>query len=206
MDRPDIRVFVAAFENLLHEGEKLLTEFRRSGSDAFRRGEHEYVDWANQHCRALSDTLSRLREIRENFDRISRGEMSYRQETLPQPESRRVQETSRRRKGNLLPQSAYETPILVSLLEFGGRATTDAVQQSLWKRMKEQLGPEDMKPRASNPSEITWWNNAKWARNRLREQGFIAEGSPRGIWELTPAGREEARRRQEELLRQAREE
>jgi restriction system protein len=28
-----------------------------------------------------------------------------------------------------------------------------------------------------------------WARNKLKDQGLIAANSPRGIWEITDAGR-----------------
>jgi restriction endonuclease Mrr len=35
-------------------------------------------------------------------------------------------------------------------------------------------------------------NTITWARNALKSRGHISRTSPRGIWELTPEGREAA--------------
>ena len=39
-------------------------------------------------------------------------------------------------------------------------------------------------------NDICWKNNARWARQILVNEGLMAPDSPRGIWEITPAGRE----------------
>jgi hypothetical protein len=56
--------------------------------------------------------------------------------------------------------------------------------------MADQLNKYDYQSIPSNPKIIRWENNAQWARVKLIEQRYMASDSPRGIWEITDAGRE----------------
>ena len=199
VEKVDCVEFERAFEVLLEEGEKLLQQIRQRGAEALLEGDHHFTDWANQRSRALDEALKTLRDFQKNVKIILHGRSAV--PSSPQPAPRR-----RRRRGTGIPQSEYMTLILVELLEVGGRATTDAMRERLWHRFKDQLGPDDLAGQPSSPNVQVWWNRACWARNVLREQRLIKEDSPRGIWELTQKGREEAEKRRDELLRKAVEE
>uniref|UniRef100_A0A7C3EZC1 Restriction system protein Mrr-like N-terminal domain-containing protein n=1 Tax=candidate division WOR-3 bacterium TaxID=2052148 RepID=A0A7C3EZC1_UNCW3 len=43
---------------------------------------------------------------------------------------------------------------------------------------------------ASDPETIRWRNAAQWARYNMVKQGWLKSNSPRGVWEITEAGRE----------------
>ena len=36
--------------------------------------------------------------------------------------------------------------------------------------------------------EETWWNNVRWERNKLKNEGYICKHSERGVWELSDKG------------------
>lgn len=55
--------------------------------------------------------------------------------------------------------------------------------------MKDQLNQYDYQTIPSNPKIIRWRNNANWARLVLVQEGYLASDSPRGVWEITEAGR-----------------
>lgn len=55
--------------------------------------------------------------------------------------------------------------------------------------MKDQLNTYDYETIPSNPKVIRWRNNAQWARFSLVHGGYLAADSPRGVWEITEAGR-----------------
>jgi len=44
-------------------------------------------------------------------------------------------------------------------------------------------------PLASDPDIPRWRNTAQWARHSMVKEGLLKADSPRGIWEITDAGR-----------------
>jgi hypothetical protein len=92
--------------------------------------------------------------------------------------------------GTLLPEPEYEMPILEILLERGGKASSRDVIDSLEKRLNGRLTDLDREPLRSGA--IRWRNRAQFVRLSLVKKGDLAQGSPRGVWELTDAGRRRA--------------
>jgi predicted CopG family antitoxin len=97
----------------------------------------------------------------------------------------------------LTPQSLYEQYLLQLLLkEFDGRAHKRDVTHAVIKKMMKDghIGAADQE--LVKTGETKAENTLTWARNALRTRGYISRAAPRGIWELTPAGREAAARSQ----------
>lgn len=95
----------------------------------------------------------------------------------------------------LTPQALYEQYLLQALLrEFDGRAHKRDVTHAVIKRMMKDghIGAADQE--LVKTGETKAENTLTWARNALRTRGLISRAAPRGIWELTPAGREAATR------------
>jgi len=86
-----------------------------------------------------------------------------------------------------LPIDSYWLPILGILDEAGGTAPSGDVIDALEDRLGDDLGDPDRK-RVRN-GEVRWRNRARFARLRMKEQGLLSDNSPRGIWEITDAGR-----------------
>jgi Mrr N-terminal domain len=94
----------------------------------------------------------------------------------------------RRPEGDLLPEADYWRPILQLLDEAGGRARggeiIDALKPLVWDKLT------DADKDTLSIGEVRWRNRARFARLRMKELGYISDQSPRGIWEITDAGRE----------------
>ena len=60
--------------------------------------------------------------------------------------------------------------------------------------MKDQFRDVDLQPLKSDPNCPRWYNTAQWARNTMVEDGLLKRNSPRGVWEITPAGKEYLRK------------
>jgi hypothetical protein len=93
----------------------------------------------------------------------------------------------------LTPQPLYEQYLLQLLLkEFDGRAHKRDVTHAVIKKMMKDghIGAADQE--LVKTGETKAENTLTWARNALRTRGLISRAAPRGIWELTPAGREVA--------------
>jgi restriction system protein len=92
--------------------------------------------------------------------------------------------------GLLTPFEAYYNPILRSLVQVGGCARCSTILDMVEKSMKDELNEYDYMRRPKRPDSIQWNYRCQWARSNLMGQGYIKRDSPRGIWEISDAGRE----------------
>lgn len=94
----------------------------------------------------------------------------------------------------LLPESEYEIPILQALAETGGRRPTREVVEAVGRVLDGRLTEVDHEPiRDDGPPR--WQNRVQFARLRLVKAGLMNADSPRGVWEMSPAGEERLRKR-----------
>lgn len=92
--------------------------------------------------------------------------------------------------GSILSEREYEMPILQALLANNGRGQATEITDAVGEQLKEKLTPLDEEMLDSG--DIRWRNRVAFTRLTLRKQGFLRDNSPRGIWELTTAGRRRA--------------
>jgi hypothetical protein len=93
----------------------------------------------------------------------------------------------------LTPQSAYESYLLLVLLkEFDGRGHKRDVTHAIIKRMMKDghIGAADQELVSTGETKAE--NTITWARNALKQRGYIDRASSRGMWELTPQGKNAA--------------
>lgn len=87
----------------------------------------------------------------------------------------------------LLPETEYEVPILKALAEAGGRRPTREVIDAVGRALDGRLTATDHQPiRDGGPPR--WQNRVQFARLRLVKAGLMNARSPRGVWEISPAG------------------
>lgn len=112
----------------------------------------------------------------------------------PETPSRESQSRSVGTTANgLTPQPAYESYLhFILAKEFSGRGHKRDVTHAIVKRMMKDghIGAADQELVSTGETKAE--NTIAWARNALKERGIISRISPRGIWELTPEGKESA--------------
>lgn len=86
------------------------------------------------------------------------------------------------RRGKL-PHKAFHRPLLEALRDMGGRAHVRDLRPVMEERMKPRLLPGDLALLSSG--EPRWWNAIRFARYALKKEGYLRDGSPRGVWELS---------------------
>jgi hypothetical protein len=106
----------------------------------------------------------------------------------PTPQIPKKEGAKRARLGEITPRNGYRLPILETLVEMGGSAKVSNILNKVFNKMKDQLKPKDMEKLPSGIS-IRWENRAQWERLRLIDEGYLKKDSPRGIWEITDAGK-----------------
>jgi hypothetical protein len=134
----------------------------------------------------------RLRQRREQIRAIdvllapeeANGPSSKPASTAPIP----AQSVASSRVG-FTPTDAYWMPILEALEERSGREHSDVVLDLVEKKMAGILKSEDYELLPSGLS-VRWRNRAQWQRQNMVQQGLLRKDSPRGVWEITPTGRQ----------------
>jgi len=91
-------------------------------------------------------------------------------------------------KARFTPVELYHIPLMQSLLELGGSASSDQVIERVGEKMADILTREDLEPLPSGV-DIRWRNRVAWQRHNLKRRGLIRSDSPRGVWQMTQAGR-----------------
>lgn len=87
----------------------------------------------------------------------------------------------------------YEIPVLQALAQMGGSAKTKDVYPIVEEIMMPRLRnhPEEY-GHYKIQTDIIWKNKTQWAREYLKRKGQL-DGSARGIWAITDAGKERLR-------------
>lgn len=92
--------------------------------------------------------------------------------------------------GSLLPEPEYELPILQALVDAGGSGKAREITAEVGDRLGDRLSDLDRAPLKSG--DVRWENRVAFVRLKLKDRGLLKSDSPRGVWELTDAGREAA--------------
>jgi len=93
----------------------------------------------------------------------------------------------------LTPQSTYEAYLLLVLSkEFDGSGHKRDVTHAIVKRMMKEglIGAADQELVSTGETKAE--NTITWARNALKQRGYISRAARRGMWELTAEGKEAA--------------
>jgi hypothetical protein len=149
--------------------------------DLLKRYAEPFVDTPN-------DVLRRLL-LRAKPDPTGKGS-SNRRAPAHEPRAERKQGKPRRRAPSnaLLSESAYELPLLKTLDDAGGRLPTREAVRAVGKAVAGELMPMDHD--VLEHGRERWEMRVQFARLRLVEAGLLERESPRGVWEISRAGRE----------------
>lgn len=115
---------------------------------------------------------------------------SGRASSVPQRRRRVSKQSPKRNRvpaGALLPEDAYEAPLLQALNEFGGSAPSRQVIDRVGEILDASLTELDRE--ALSSGGIRWQSRVQFVRLRLIQQGLMVKESGRGVWAISDAGR-----------------
>ena len=107
----------------------------------------------------------------------------------PRRRSERKKGTSRPRaaRGSLLPEREYEEPLLRALVAHGGSAAASELIEDVGVALGNRLTVADHEVLHSGLTH--WKNRVQFVRLKLVQANLVKKDSPRGVWEITQAGR-----------------
>lgn len=175
----------SAFEMLLEEVEAEIDFVNNVGSNAFEARDYDKAKEALARAGVLTTFRDRVAAMRKEWDDMAA--VAERDEDEETRAARRY--LGKLRKGIRTPEVAYRKPILTVLAHLGGAGKVAEVLEQVKQIMKPVLKDVDYQPLASGPDNPRWRNAAQWARNSMITEGLLKADSPRGVWEITDAGR-----------------
>lgn len=179
----------SAFEILLEEVEAEIDFINGVGAKAFEARDYERVKEAHERAGVLIAFRDRVATLRTEWDALAA--VADREEDDETKAERR--NLGRLRKGARTPDKVFRIPILKVLTEMGGSGKVGDILDRLGRAMKPILKDVDYQPLASDPNNLRWRNTAQWARNSMVKDGLLKPDSPRGVWEITEAGKQQLR-------------
>ncbi|MBN1370421.1 MAG: hypothetical protein JW987_00560 [Anaerolineaceae bacterium] len=183
-----------AFETIREAATAELEKTQRAGAAYFTQGDTGRVRETADRVEQIKQMLQMLGDLQSQWRKIMPApapQPEHHPAPAPQPEHHpaparvNIQRTPR---GEKTPQDDFYIPILKVLVEMGGRGRTGLVIDRVGELMEgvlNDLDREIMKGRR----DILWRNTAAWARNDLKNSGYLSDQSPNGIWEITAEGR-----------------
>ncbi len=180
MDQNEVAI---AFDIVLEEIENAIAALNQQGAQAFQNGKYDVARDLMEKGSQMAAFRSKVKDLQREWLNIFA--------TVPSPKARRRSRkvAERLKRGLRTPEDAFRIPILQSLVELGGSAPMSDVLDKVEAKMRDQLNAYDRSTLPSDPTQTRWRNTAQWARNAMVKEGLMSSDSPRGIWEITEAGR-----------------
>jgi hypothetical protein len=173
----------AAFEILLEEIEAEIDFVNNAGAKGFEARDYDRAKEALEQAGALTAFREKVAGLGQEWKGLQSRQVQYGTGV-----SRR--DLGRLGRGLRTREEAYYGPILSTLSERGGKAKMAEVLPIVEKKMKGTLKKVDYEPLASDAEMPRWRNAVQWARNSLVRDGLMKSDSPRGVWEISEAGKQ----------------
>jgi len=186
MPRDNLTNVDAAFDILLEQIEAEIDLVNRIGARAFESRNYDSARDALERAGRVIAFRDRTAALRREWVSLA-GPQVAEEETAEEHTQRR--DLGRLRRGLRTPEEAYYRPILQALVEMNGRAVMGQILDQVGQIMNGVLRDVDYQPLASDPELPRWRNAAQWARNSMVQEGLLRDDSPRGIWEISEAGK-----------------
>jgi len=165
---------VIALNSLLQELDTILLEFNEKFIQLTSQKRFDEAQDALNEAKRISNLQRKVQNLQDEW--FLSGSEKRQNKVKPKPESR-------------TPEWAFRIPILEALVDLGGHAHCQKVKNWIGLEMANQLTEADRET-LSDGKTIRWENSVHWERQALVDEGLLYPSKRRGIWEITPAGRD----------------
>lgn len=197
----------AAFDMLLEAMNGERVRIADAVREAILRGKTDEAQRLVAKTQRLERLLGETRRLQEAWNQlesgvspaVEQGPMMVREPVRPSddqsaPELAQVYRSfglrpprRRRQPVDKTPEREFRVPILEALEEIGGKGHASKVLEIVYEKMKGWFTDDDL--RSLPTGGIRWLNTAQWERYSMVQEGLLRSDSPRGVWEISEAGR-----------------
>jgi hypothetical protein len=182
----------AAFEMLLEEIETRVSLLGRINARAWEERNFDQAGDLVKRAETITDFREEVLQLQKKWEALFPDEEIENDANEEPPiniDTSERRSLGRLQRGMRTREPEFRRPLLKVLVDKGGSASMKDVLAELEKIMKGKLKDVDYDPLPSDPDTIRWRNTAQWSRQAMVNDGLLKNNSPRGIWEISEAGR-----------------
>lgn len=172
----------AALVMLLDEIEDVLGFIQQEILVVTPKGNYESVGQLAKQAQQVQTFQTEIQNLKEEWDNIFPDEAALR--------SQHSNVGKRLPRGLRTREDAFYIPILRVLMTMAGKGQVADVLSQVGEQMKSALNEHDFAALLAPPHMPRWQKTASWARSLMVKKGYLSSESPRGIWEVTEAGKQ----------------
>jgi hypothetical protein len=184
------QMVLPAIKALLDEVDEVIINLNEEGALQFRQGAYGNAKALLVKAEAVMGFRGKLLCLEDDWKALSVPAI--------QKKSKKYEVTKAAtpplKKGLKTDNEEFRYPILEALLRMDGAGSVGEVLKVVEAILSDQLNQYDYQSLPSNPNSVRWKNTAQWQRYNMVQEGLLAADSPRGVWEITIAGREALRK------------
>jgi restriction system protein len=182
---------VAAFEMLLEEIETQVSLLEKDNAKAWKDWDFNQAGELVKSAEMITAFREEVLQLQQKWESLFPDEENDTNSRIELTEKESVARNShgRLKRGMRTREQEFRLPILKILVAKGGSASMKVVLEELEKLLHGILKDVDYDSLPSDPDTIRWRNTAQWSRQALVNEGLLKTDSPRGIWEISEAGR-----------------
>jgi len=177
---------IPAFDMLLEELDAIIPELNQQSAQLMEEKKYPEARKIISKAESVIAFQSKVKALREEWLSMA-VPPTQKSPEKKKPVKRKM--TKMLKQGLRTPNEAFHLPILQALIQLGGSGRVQEVLDIVEDMLGDRYTKYDYQAIPSNPKSIRWRNNAQWARLKLVQDGYLANDSPRGVWEITEAGR-----------------
>jgi len=190
---------VPIIDSLIEEFDRVIEELNQEGARRFFTSDYSQAKEILIDVEEVASLKERVSKLREEWKKLDLSISTTKDIEKKNVDSRKFPK-SKIPKGLRTREEDLEVPLLLALDSLGGTGDIHDVMNIIESLLAKDLSDFDWQTLPSDPNSIRWKNTVHWARAALVEKGLLSKTSPRGIWEITEAGRvalNESKKKQE---------
>lgn len=177
-----------AFDLLKQAMQDEIAFLNEEGARAFKKSDYNGVQEAREQVAHIVTLQEKVEQLSNEWKNLARERVSIEKRIPSQNTQTKRQNFGRAQRGESTPEHDYYIPILKTLNQMGGSGEPEDILEEVEQMMIQRLRKADYEKNTSG--SIRWHKRANWARKSMVDKGLLKANSPRGVWEISEAGRD----------------
>jgi hypothetical protein len=174
-------------DHLLTELDEIIAHINEEGAQLFKEGKYDQARALLSKVESISGFRGKVLCLKDAWKALNVPEVKLAADVRGQSVRSAAPTLKRGVKTN---SAEFRYPILAAVDRLHGSVQVGEVLRVVEEIMSAQLNIYDYQPLPSKLNSVRWKNTASWERHHMVQDGLLASDSPRGVWEITQAGRE----------------
>jgi restriction system protein len=173
-----------SFSSINSEIERTIEDLNNEAAKDIQQGNYSKAEGIINQCKQLQAIQQKLKAVEDEL--IEKDLIDKQKDDIPKQKERESERISR---GKRTSHYLFIQPLLQALVNLGGSGTPSQVEKEAFPLLKPILTEFEFTTLASSGNKPRWVHRLHWTRYRQVKAGLLLANSPKGLWEISEAGR-----------------